>query len=76
MDAERSVNLCGGEARFLRRKGRLFVPEGGDGAAFRVGEDGWAEGWRDEVEEVLGLLEWDEHGWAVIEGMLRGTFAQ
>eukprot|EP00966_Prymnesium_polylepis_P289776 6693219-Prymnesium_polylepis.1 len=43
VDRERSVHAFGGEACFLKRRERKFVPARGDGDNFRVGEDGWAQ---------------------------------
>jgi hypothetical protein len=66
---DRSVHTFGEEACFLKRREKSFVPARGDGNAFRVGEDGWAEGWQASAREARDSLEWDEAGFAIELGV-------
>ena len=69
VDRERNTHVDGGEARFLRRREASFSPSGGDGNTFRVGEDGWAEGWKQQSLAALESIEWDEMGFAIEPGV-------
>ena len=69
VDRERNTHVDGGEARFLRRREKSFVPSGGDGNAFRVGEDGWAVGWVDAARWAMESVEWDDEGFAIEPGV-------
>ena len=65
LDAEGGWQAFGGEAGFLCRREGFCVR----GESFGVGQDGWAEGWRERTEADLQTAHFDEQGWAVEPGV-------